>query len=289
MESFVVPSLPVGAMPRGTRRGSLKPPCPWDPGSLPGEAGARGLHPGRGAHSAPAGQTCLGGQGKGAPRGKGCFLGTGGVLPSQPASALLSFSPHVFPAGIPKAVGAASSSASSPPPALPPCLCSSVWDSPTWPQAAASPGSELPARTIYRPWFSPYSYFTCTAAASQQHLSSGLAIGAQEPEEADNLSETICSSSCSSEEPQPSQQGQQTTSRHSSQEGYSCKAYYRKLKVLLEKEHQAQEAEAPPGTRAAPAAAGGHCSIAAAASAINATRSRACCSPGRHGSAAAPR
>ncbi|XP_066857462.1 spermatogenesis-associated protein 46 isoform X4 [Anser cygnoides] len=268
MESFVVPSLPVGAMPCGTRRGSLKPPCPWDPGSLP---------------------------------------------------------------GIPKAVGAASSSASSLPPALPPCLCSSAWDSPTWPQAAASPGSELPARTIYRPWFSPYSYFTCTAAASQQHLSSGLAIGAQEPEEADNLSETICSSSCSSEEPQPSQQGRQTTSRvsitvrdilaaargqpvpqhgykcraccrvfptlwalkthiqHSSQEGYSCKAYYRKLKVLLEKEHQAQEAEAPPGTRAAPAAAGGHCSIAAAASAINATRSRACCSPGRHGCAAAPR
>lgn len=133
-----MPSLPVGAMPRGTRRGSLKPPCPWDPGSLPSEAGACGLHPGRGAHSAPAGQTCLGGQGKGAPRGKGCFLGTGGVLPSQPASALLSFSPHVFPAGIPKAVGAASSSASSPPPALPPCLCSSAWDSPTWPQGEPS-------------------------------------------------------------------------------------------------------------------------------------------------------
>uniref|UniRef100_A0A8B9TGT4 Spermatogenesis-associated protein 46 n=1 Tax=Anas platyrhynchos TaxID=8839 RepID=A0A8B9TGT4_ANAPL len=134
--------------------------------------------------------------------------------------------------------------------------------------ATASVGSELPARTIYRPWFSPYSYFIRSAAAPQQHLSSSLATGTQEPEEADRLSETICSSSCSSEDPQPSQRGQQNSGRvsitvrdilqgykcraccrvfptlwavkthiqHSSQEGYSCKAYYRKLKVLLEKE-----------------------------------------------------
>uniref|UniRef100_A0A8B9UAX2 Spermatogenesis associated 46 n=1 Tax=Anas zonorhyncha TaxID=75864 RepID=A0A8B9UAX2_9AVES len=146
----------------------------------------------------------------------------------------------------------------------------------------AAPGAqhELPARTIYRPWFSPYSYFIRSAAAPQQHLSSSLATGTQEPEEADRLSETICSSSCSSEDPQPSQRGRQNSGRvsitvrdilaaargqpvpqqgykcraccrvfptlwavkthiqHSSQEGYSCKAYYRKLKVLLEKESQ---------------------------------------------------
>uniref|UniRef100_A0A8C3CLK3 Spermatogenesis associated 46 n=1 Tax=Cairina moschata TaxID=8855 RepID=A0A8C3CLK3_CAIMO len=151
----------------------------------------------------------------------------------------------------------------------------------------AAPGAqhELPARTIYRPWFSPYSYFICTAAAPQQHLSSSLATGTQEPEEADRLSETICSSSCSSEGPQPSQRGRQKSSRvsitvrdilaaargqpvprhgykcraccrvfptlwavkthiqHSFQEGYSCKAYYRKLKVLLEKESQAERPE----------------------------------------------
>ncbi|NXI69163.1 SPT46 protein, partial [Anseranas semipalmata] len=33
--------------------------------------------------------------------------------------------------------------------------------------------------------------------------------------------------------------------QHSSQEGYSCKVYYHKLKVLLEKEHKAQEAKGP--------------------------------------------
>lgn len=149
-------------------------------------------------------------------------------------------------------------------------------------------GSELPARTIYRPWFSPYSYFIRSAAAPQQHLSSSLATGAQELEEADRLSETICSSSCSSEDPQPSQRGRQNSGRvsitvrdilaaargqpvpqqgykcraccrvfptlwavkthiqHSSQEGYSCKAYYRKLKVLLEKESQEQEGPPAP-------------------------------------------
>ncbi|XP_071897625.1 spermatogenesis-associated protein 46 [Anas platyrhynchos] len=251
MESFAVPSLWVEAMPRGTGRGSLEPFCPQ---GLPAEAGgARGQHPGRGARNAPAGQTCLGGQGKGAPH------------------------------GTPKAAGAASSSASSPP-----CPCSSARDGPSWLQATASVGSELPARTIYRPWFSPYSYFIRSAAAPQQHLSSSLATGTQEPEEADRLSETICSSSCSSEDPQPSQRGRQNSGRvsitvrdilaaargqpvpqqgykcraccrvfptlwavkthiqHSSQEGYSCKAYYRKLKVLLEKESQEQEGPPAP-------------------------------------------
>ncbi|NXT18958.1 SPT46 protein, partial [Syrrhaptes paradoxus] len=33
--------------------------------------------------------------------------------------------------------------------------------------------------------------------------------------------------------------------RHSSEEGYSCKVYYRRLKVLWEKERKQQEAVAP--------------------------------------------
>ncbi|NXY72930.1 SPT46 protein, partial [Glareola pratincola] len=33
--------------------------------------------------------------------------------------------------------------------------------------------------------------------------------------------------------------------QHSSQEGYSCKVYYRRLKVLWEKEHKEQEAASP--------------------------------------------
>ncbi|NXT33102.1 SPT46 protein, partial [Pelecanoides urinatrix] len=33
--------------------------------------------------------------------------------------------------------------------------------------------------------------------------------------------------------------------RHSSQEGYSCKVYYRRLKALWQKEHKEQEAAAP--------------------------------------------
>ncbi|NWH47326.1 SPT46 protein, partial [Fregata magnificens] len=33
--------------------------------------------------------------------------------------------------------------------------------------------------------------------------------------------------------------------QHSSQEGYSCKVYYRRLKALWEKEHKEQEAGAP--------------------------------------------
>ncbi|NXJ47339.1 SPT46 protein, partial [Spizaetus tyrannus] len=33
--------------------------------------------------------------------------------------------------------------------------------------------------------------------------------------------------------------------QHSSQEGYSCKVYYRRLKALWEKEHKEQEAAAP--------------------------------------------
>lgn len=162
--------------------------------------------------------------------------------------------------------------------------------------AACSPavpsGSELPARTctIYRPWFSPYSYFMCTKEAAQQHLgslSSSLAASIQEPEEPDDLSDTVCSSSSSSDKPQPPERDRLVSGRasitvrdilaasqrqpvpqcgyqcvsccrvfptlwsvkthiqHSSQEGYSCKVYYRRLKALWEKEHNEQEAAAP--------------------------------------------
>ncbi|KAM9239266.1 spermatogenesis-associated protein 46 [Leptosomus discolor] len=152
-------------------------------------------------------------------------------------------------------------------------------------------GTELSAhaRTIYRPWFSPYSYFVCTKGAAQQHpsLSSSLATSTQECEEPDNLSEIICSSSDSSDEPQPPNRNRLASSRaritirdifaasqlqpvpqhkyqcmsccrifptlwsikthiqNSSQEGYSCKVYYRRLKALWEKERKAQESAAP--------------------------------------------
>ncbi|KFQ95029.1 Uncharacterized protein C1orf111, partial [Nipponia nippon] len=154
---------------------------------------------------------------------------------------------------------------------------------------SAAPGSELPAHTctIYRPWFSPYSYFMCTKGATQQHLgslSSSLAASNWEPEEPDDLSEIVCSSSgsldqspkrdrpasggasitvrdiltASQQQPVP-QRGYQCMSccrifptlwsvkthiQHSSQEGYSCKVYYRRLKALWEKERKEQEAAA---------------------------------------------
>ncbi|XP_009477685.2 spermatogenesis-associated protein 46 [Pelecanus crispus] len=191
MESFVLPTVSIGAMPHGTRTRSPEAPCPWGPASLP-----------------------------------------------------------------------------------------------------TPPDSELPAHTctIYRPWFSPYSYFVCTKEATQQHLgslSTSLTTSTREPEESDDLSEIICSSSGSSDKPQPPErdrpgsggasitvqdilaasQGQPVPQRgyqcmsccrvfptlwslkthiqHSSQEGYSCKVYYRRLKALWEKEHKEQEAAAP--------------------------------------------
>ncbi|XP_072722940.1 spermatogenesis-associated protein 46 [Ciconia boyciana] len=190
MESFVLPTVSIGAVPHGTRTRNPEAPCPWGPANLPGPA-----------------------------------------------------------------------------------------------------GRQLPARTctIYRPWFSPYSYFTCIKGAAQQHLgglSSSLPASTQEPEELDDLSEIVCSSSDSSDKPQPPerdrlasgrasitvrdiltasqrqpvpQQGYQCMSccrifptlwsvkthiQHSSQEGYSCKVYYRRLKALWEKGHKEQEAAA---------------------------------------------
>lgn len=157
---------------------------------------------------------------------------------------------------------------------------------------AAPPSSKLRAHTctIYRPWFSPYSYFMCTKGNTQQHQDSpfsSLATSTQEREEPDDLSEIVCSSSDSSNEAQlpnrdrlpsrrasitvqdilaasqqhpVSQHGYQCVScccmfptlwsikthiQNSSQEGYSCKVYYRRLKALWEKERMLQETAAP--------------------------------------------
>uniref|UniRef100_A0A8C9G748 Uncharacterized protein n=1 Tax=Pavo cristatus TaxID=9049 RepID=A0A8C9G748_PAVCR len=159
---------------------------------------------------------------------------------------------------------------------------------PTWSQpspgisaayrsSTASMGSELPPRTIYRPWCSPYSYFIYTKAASQQHLSSSPLSSSWEPEDPQNLLEALASFSCSSEELQAPESASNRVNittgdilaasqeqhvpkhgykcmsccrifptlcsvknhvQHSSQEGYSCKVYYCKLKALLEKEHE---------------------------------------------------
>ncbi|XP_074763182.1 spermatogenesis-associated protein 46 [Athene noctua] len=159
-------------------------------------------------------------------------------------------------------------------------------------EPAALPGSELPARTcnIYQPWFSPYSYFRSAKGATQQHLdslSSSQATSTQEhQEESDDLSEIVCFSFGSSDEPQaprwdrlatgrasitvqdiitvsdwqpepqhgykclsccrmfPTLWSTKTHIQHSSQEGYSCKVYYCRLKALWEK-GKAQEAAAP--------------------------------------------
>ncbi|XP_057258392.1 spermatogenesis-associated protein 46 [Pezoporus wallicus] len=107
---------------------------------------------------------------------------------------------------------------------------------------AAPPSSKLPANThtIYRPWFSPYSYFMCTKGDTQQHQDSpfsSLATGTQENEEADDLLEIVCSSSDSSNEAQLPNRDRLPSSRASitvqdilaasqqhpvSQRGYQC-------------------------------------------------------------------
>ncbi|XP_031451625.1 spermatogenesis-associated protein 46 isoform X4 [Phasianus colchicus] len=160
------------------------------------------------------------------------------------------------------------------------------WDQCSLPDCSstASMGSKLPARTIYRPWCSPYSYFICTKAAPQQHLSSSPLSSTWEPEDPKNFSEALASFSCSSEELQTLESASNRVTittgdilaasqdqhvpkhgykcmsccrifptlcsvknhvQHSSQEGYSCKVYYYKLKTLLEKEHNVQETKTP--------------------------------------------
>lgn len=144
---------------------------------------------------------------------------------------------------------------------------------------------------IYRPWFSPYSYLLSAKEATEQHLrslatspqeheelddlsvtvcSSGSSDSAQPPAR-DGLASSSSSITiqdiltASQQQPLP-QQGYKCMSccrlfprlwsvkahiRNSSQEGYSCKVYYRRLKALWEREQRAQGAAAP---GAAPAA-----------------------------------
>ncbi|XP_069718288.1 spermatogenesis-associated protein 46 [Phaenicophaeus curvirostris] len=78
-------------------------------------------------------------------------------------------------------------------------------------QLPAPTGNELPTHTIYRPWFSPYSYFMSTKEAAQQHMGS-LSSSTQKSEEPDDLSETACSFSDSLNEIQPWQRGRLASS-----------------------------------------------------------------------------
>ncbi|XP_072199738.1 spermatogenesis-associated protein 46 [Excalfactoria chinensis] len=186
-----------------------------------------------------------------------------------------------------KAVDAASICASSWLPVLPLRQDSSSWDSSSWlldRSSTASMGSELPARTIYRPWCSPYSYFISPKSASQKHLPSSPLSSTWKPEDPKNLLEALASFSCSSEELQtpesiisrvsitiedilaasqeqhvpkhgykcmsccrifPTLCSVKNHIQHSSQEGYSCKVYYHKLKAMLEKECKEQETKSP--------------------------------------------
>uniref|UniRef100_A0A8B9Q4S4 Spermatogenesis associated 46 n=1 Tax=Apteryx owenii TaxID=8824 RepID=A0A8B9Q4S4_APTOW len=73
---------------------------------------------------------------------------------------------------------------------------------------ADPPGAELPAHncTVYRPWFSPYSYFVRARGAARRDAggrSASPASSTWEPDKPDDLSEVVCSSSCSLDEPQP--------------------------------------------------------------------------------------
>ncbi|KFQ29547.1 Uncharacterized protein C1orf111, partial [Mesitornis unicolor] len=196
--------------------------------------------------------------------------------------------------GIHKPVGAEAVSASLAPPSTPSCQCSSSWDRCSRLMAhgpTAPPVSELPAPTctIYRPWFSPYSYFMCTKGTTQQPPGSlsSLSTSAQESKEPNDHLEIVCSSSGSSDELKPLgtdrlasrrvnitiqdiltasqwepvlQGGYKCVScchvfptlwsikthiQKSSQEGYSCKVFYRRLKALWQKEHKEQKAAAP--------------------------------------------
>lgn len=80
----------------------------------------------------------------------GAFWGPGQVLQPHDTSELYRFLPHVFPAGILKAVGAVPRSGSSTPLSLPPCQCSSLWDG----------SSELLAErcAVPVPWCPPASH-----------------------------------------------------------------------------------------------------------------------------------
>uniref|UniRef100_A0A452I3P9 Uncharacterized protein n=1 Tax=Gopherus agassizii TaxID=38772 RepID=A0A452I3P9_9SAUR len=62
--------------------------------------------------------------------------------------------------------------------------------------------------TIYRPWFSPYSYFVCMDKVSQREACSfpdTLVATARDTSQPDELLESICSSSCSLEKARPTE------------------------------------------------------------------------------------
>ncbi|XP_067388621.1 spermatogenesis-associated protein 46 [Emydura macquarii macquarii] len=101
-------------------------------------------------------------------------------------------------------------------PRLPSCTMKSVRDLPPPSGTLSRPAcvpcdvqSGEPLRhscTIYRPWFSPYSYFVCTHKASPPEpcsLPDTLAASARDAGRHDELPESICSSSCSLEQARP--------------------------------------------------------------------------------------
>uniref|UniRef100_A0A674ISR1 Spermatosis associated 46 n=1 Tax=Terrapene triunguis TaxID=2587831 RepID=A0A674ISR1_9SAUR len=62
--------------------------------------------------------------------------------------------------------------------------------------------------TIYRPWFSPYSYFVCMDKVSQREACSfpdTLVASTRDTSQPDELPESICSSSCSLEKARPTE------------------------------------------------------------------------------------
>ncbi|XP_014798876.1 PREDICTED: uncharacterized protein C1orf111 homolog isoform X2 [Calidris pugnax] len=129
------------------------------------------------------------------------------LCPLGPASrpAACQLQPGTCKAGsaAPRSASSASSS-----PTL--CLCCSSRDCSCG--LPASPGSEHPARSIYRPWFSPYSYFMHTHGATPQDpnsLSYCMPSPTKESDDPDDLSEIICSSSGSSDKTQPPERDKQ--------------------------------------------------------------------------------
>ncbi|XP_075793206.1 spermatogenesis-associated protein 46 [Pelodiscus sinensis] len=174
-------------------------------------------------------------------------------------------------------------------PRLPSCAMKSLRDAPaprrtpSLPACVPSdmPSSEPPGRncTIYRPWFSPYSYLVCTGRASPREACSRPdtpAASARDAGQAAELPDSPCSS-CSLEragpgtEPQgcitsrdillaarwqpapqngskclaccrvfPTLHSLKTHVQCGSREGFSCQVYYQRLKALWGREGPAR-------------------------------------------------
>ncbi|XP_068808597.1 spermatogenesis-associated protein 46 [Struthio camelus] len=177
MESFALLSISGAPAPSSSaRRSSPEPPCPSGPPGPPGEP-------------APGW--------RGGPRAAGGPAGDAAFSPPLPNGHRRSCGRRRASPGRPSAPGAADSL-----PALAPAA-----------GAPADPlGGEPPARhcTVYRPWFSPYSYFVCAQGGARQEAGSPSASpagSAGEPDPPDDLSEIVCSSSCSPDEPRPAESG----------------------------------------------------------------------------------